>query len=639
MTDQPGNRVGDYEVLGVLGTGGMGSVFKVRNVITDRVEAMKTLLPNLAGRQDLADRFLREIKVLAALNHPNIAALRTAFTWENKLVMIMEYVEGVTIAGRAEHGPIPAAEAVNYIDQALAGLGYAHAQHVVHRDIKPSNMMLTPEGVVKIMDFGIARSASDRTLTATGTTLGSLYYMSPEQIKGEGVDGRSDLYAVGVSLYEMITGKRPFEGDSDFSLMAAHLQKNPVPPIMIRTDLPAGLSEIMMRAMAKDAALRFQTAEDFRSALKKFRGDSVPAPSSWQDVSPQTTQPMDALSTATLPAHGTPAPPPRSATAATASTETPSWLPAPAAVPASATSAQNAASATQSQSFASSPQQAPIQTPTVVPAPISAASAPAPAPIAAGPFTPAPAGAKNRGLYISLGAVIVLVALVGAGLYGPLRNRIHAGGGSGQPPVQAISAPVESGSPSSAPNQPSSAPFQPSSASSQPAAASGTSLGKPSDNTNLNSSGNSSAASPVSAPPVPHHGSSAAGAARAPRTHGNRQTLQEASTGPEVPSGAPSGTNATAPSVDTAQLEELDHQMDQLASRADAVNASLATLRQSQASQGLNLRGDISAAQQRMQRYLNKAQGALQNQDAANAKKYLEQAETETANLERFLGR
>jgi len=632
MTDQPGNRVGDYEVLGVLGTGGMGSVFKVRNVITDRVEAMKTLLPNLAGRQDLADRFLREIKVLAALNHPNIAALRTAFTWENKLVMIMEYVEGVTLAGRLEHGPIPAAEAVNYIDQALAGLGYAHAQHVIHRDIKPSNMMLTPECVVKIMDFGIARSASDRSLTATGTTLGSLYYMSPEQIRGEGVDGRSDLYAVGVSLYEMITGKRPFEGDSDFSLMAAHLQKNPVPPIMIRTDLPPGLSEIMMRAMAKDAALRFQTADDFRGALKKFRAESVTPQSKRQDAWQQATQPMGALSTATLPAHGTPPPPPKSATAATASTETPSWLPA--AAPASAPLAQNAASATQSQSFVSTPQQTPAQTPTDAPAATPAASAPAPAPIAAGPFTPAPAGAKNRGLYISLGAVIVLVALVGAGLYGPLRNRIHAGGGSAQPSPP-ISAPVEKNSAPATPSQPGLASGDAGNKSETPPPAAGT---------NLNAGSTSTSSTPLAAPPAPaHHGVSApVVATRAPKISAKRQTSQgsaaEKFEAPPAPA-APVENAGGGAAVDTAQLEELDHQMDQLASRADAVNASLETLRQSQASQGLNLRGDISAAQQRMQRYINKAQGALQNQDAANAKKYLDQAETETANLERFLGR
>jgi serine/threonine-protein kinase len=183
--DSIGTRKGDYEILGVLGTGGMGKVYKVRNVLSDRVEAMKVLLPSLVDQKDLADRFLREIKVLAGLSHPNIAALRTALTLHNQLVMIMEYVEGTTLASRVEHGAIPSAEAVRYIAQVLAALSYAHKRQVIHRDIKPGNMMLTPDGTVKLMDFGIARSNIDLGITATGTTLGSLAYMSPEQVKCE----------------------------------------------------------------------------------------------------------------------------------------------------------------------------------------------------------------------------------------------------------------------------------------------------------------------------------------------------------------------------------------------------------------------------------------------------------------------
>src|ERR1700759_1158584 len=177
-----GQRLGDYEILGVLGAGGMGKVYKVRNVISDRVEAMKILLPNLASQKDLADRFLREIKLLGTLSHPNIASLRTALTLDNQLVMIMEYVDGVTLASRVQQGAIPAGEMVEYVDQVLAALSYAHKLGIVHRDIKPANMMLTPDGTVKLMDFGIARSGSDHSLTATGITLGSLNHMPPEQV-------------------------------------------------------------------------------------------------------------------------------------------------------------------------------------------------------------------------------------------------------------------------------------------------------------------------------------------------------------------------------------------------------------------------------------------------------------------------
>ncbi len=166
---------------------------------------------------------------MATLHHPNIAALRTALTLDNQLVMIMEYVEGVTLSSRLHEGAIPPADAVRYVDQVLAALSYAHKLEIVHRDIKPANMMLTHDGIVKLMDFGIARSGTDRSLTSTGTTLGSLNYMPPEQVKGEPADARSDIYSLGVSLYEMVTGMLPFEAASNYSLMSAHLNQNALP--------------------------------------------------------------------------------------------------------------------------------------------------------------------------------------------------------------------------------------------------------------------------------------------------------------------------------------------------------------------------------------------------------------------------
>src|SRR5467141_610654 len=256
-------RKGDYEILGVLGAGGMGKVYKVRNVFSDRIEAMKVLLPNLSDQKELADRFLREIKVLASLNHSNIAVLRTALIIDHQLAMIMEYVEGTTLAAHLEQETISWRDALTYIDQVLAALSYAHQQNVIHRDIKPANMMLTPQGVVKVMDFGIARSSTDLTLTMAGTSLGTINYMSPEQVKGEATDPRSDLYSVGVCLYEMVTGKRPFTASSDYSIMTAHVNEAPRPPIEFQPELPAALNQIILIAIAKDPSSRFQTATAF----------------------------------------------------------------------------------------------------------------------------------------------------------------------------------------------------------------------------------------------------------------------------------------------------------------------------------------------------------------------------------------
>src|SRR3954462_13754425 len=154
MSYNIGDRVGDYEIIDVLGAGGMGKVYKVRNVISERLEAMKVLLPNLESDPDLADRFMRGIKVQASLTHPNIAGLHTAQRLDNQLVMLMEFVEGVTIEQQLHAGTIPLDKGVEYVSQVLAALGYAHAHGVIHRDIKPANMMLTPSGTVKLMDFG-----------------------------------------------------------------------------------------------------------------------------------------------------------------------------------------------------------------------------------------------------------------------------------------------------------------------------------------------------------------------------------------------------------------------------------------------------------------------------------------------------
>ncbi len=268
----PGQIVGDYEILETLGAGGMGKVYKVRNTISERVEAMKVLLANLEEHPELVDRFGREIKVTASLEHPNIAGLRTALRIENQMAMVVEYVEGSGLDKLMKAGRLPLGQVIDVAHQALAALAYAHSRGVVHRDIKPGNIMLTADGRVKLMDFGIARMTSDRQLTKTGQLVGSLYYMSPEQVEGKTPDARSDLYSLGVTLYEMATGKKPFEGDSEYSILAGHLNETPRPPVELDPSLPASLNEVILLAMAKDPGARFQSAEAFGNALASIAG-------------------------------------------------------------------------------------------------------------------------------------------------------------------------------------------------------------------------------------------------------------------------------------------------------------------------------------------------------------------------------
>ena len=267
MNLQIGQTIGDYEILGELGAGGMGKVFRVRNVISDRLDAMKVLRPDLVADAGMGDRFLREIKVHASMVHPNIDGLHTALRHGDSYLMVMELVEGRSLAAAIQGGPLDPAAGVDAILQVLAALAYAHRHGVIHRDIKPANIIVRNDGVVKVTDFGIARSSAVPRLTATGSLLGSLYYMSPEQIQALPVDRRSDLYSVGVTLYEVLTGRRPFEGANEYEIMRGHLESTPVPPEQLAARIAPELSRAILRALAKDPAQRFQTADEFRAAL------------------------------------------------------------------------------------------------------------------------------------------------------------------------------------------------------------------------------------------------------------------------------------------------------------------------------------------------------------------------------------
>jgi eukaryotic-like serine/threonine-protein kinase len=265
-----GKTVGDYEIIGVLGQGGMGKVFKVRNVISDRVDAMKSLLSYGNGESEAAERFLREIKVLAKLEHPNITSFRTAFRANDEVLMIMEYVEGSSLSRKLCHRRLELWRAVDYASQVLSALAHAHHSGVLHRDVKPSNILISADDRVKLTDFGIASLTADPGLTITGGTVGTLYYMSPEQMKAMPLDGRADLYSVGVTLYEMVTGQVPFKGDSYYAILKAHLESIPVAPMALVPEIPAALSDIIETALERQPSARFQTAEEFREALQSL---------------------------------------------------------------------------------------------------------------------------------------------------------------------------------------------------------------------------------------------------------------------------------------------------------------------------------------------------------------------------------
>jgi serine/threonine protein kinase len=266
-----GDQIGDYEVTGNLGAGGIGCVYKVRHAISHRNEAMKVLLPNRPGSEEIGERFLREIRVLASLDHPNIADLRTAFRHEGELVMIMEFVEGMTLRARLSSGPILISQSLDYIGQVLAGLAYAHGKGVVHRDIKPSNVMIGSNEGVKLLDFGLAFQGKTSEITRTGLILGSLHYMSPEQVLGEQIDARSDIYSVGVTLYQLLTGKTPIDGSGEYAIASAHLRETPIDPSILNPNISTSLSRAVMKSLEKAPRSRFQTARDFQEILASIQ--------------------------------------------------------------------------------------------------------------------------------------------------------------------------------------------------------------------------------------------------------------------------------------------------------------------------------------------------------------------------------
>jgi eukaryotic-like serine/threonine-protein kinase len=277
MAIQIGDVLGDYRIIGVLGRGGMGKVYRVRSLITDREEAMKIVLPDLDEDPALADRFLREIKVHASLQHPNIAALHTALRIGDRLVMMLELVEGISLEEALRRGPLELSVAIHYIAQILEALSFAHERGVIHRDIKPANILIAEGGVAKLTDFGIARATGGQRLTGTGLAVGTLAYMAPEQILSGHADARSDIYSLGLMGYEMVTGIRPIQGDTEHALMNAQLSTVPPGPATVNPLVPPAVAAAIMRSLAKEPGLRFQTAREFLAAMQGSIEASVTA--------------------------------------------------------------------------------------------------------------------------------------------------------------------------------------------------------------------------------------------------------------------------------------------------------------------------------------------------------------------------
>ncbi|HXP72346.1 MAG TPA: serine/threonine-protein kinase, partial [Candidatus Dormibacteraeota bacterium] len=264
-----GTEIASYRILEKLGQGGMGVVYKAVDTGLDRMVAMKVLNPDLSKNPELVERFRSEARAQANLNHTNLATLYAFMVHQGTAIMVMEFVDGETFAQMIRRrGPIPEVEAIPLFRQALLGIGYAHRAGILHRDIKPSNLMLNKNGLVKVMDFGIAKVMGARGMTRTGTQLGTLAYMSPEQIQNRNVDIRSDVYELGITLYEMLTGHLPFESDSEFQIMQDHVYTPPPPPSKYYPYINKGVENVILKSIEKNSDARFQTVEQFGAALE-----------------------------------------------------------------------------------------------------------------------------------------------------------------------------------------------------------------------------------------------------------------------------------------------------------------------------------------------------------------------------------
>ena len=273
MDNYIGKKIeGRYEILELIGAGGMANVYRAFDHIEGRVVAVKILRDEYLSNEDFIRRFKNESKAIAVLSHPNIVKVYDVCFTDKIQCIVMEYIDGITLKEYIDQQHVLGwKEAVYFTEQILRALQHAHRKGIVHRDIKPQNIMLLSDGSIKVMDFGIARFARYETKTMTDIALGSVHYISPEQARGEGTDEKTDLYSVGVMLFEMLTGELPFEAENAVSVAIKQIQAEPKRPRQINPNIPEGLEEITMKAMQKDIFKRYQTAEEMLRDVERFK--------------------------------------------------------------------------------------------------------------------------------------------------------------------------------------------------------------------------------------------------------------------------------------------------------------------------------------------------------------------------------
>ena len=277
-----GELIDHYRVLELVGRGAMGVVYTGLDENLDRPVAVKVMSVEARNDPDFVERFRQEARLQGALNHPNVALLFDYFVHDGAPVAVMEFIDGESLEELIRRrGAIPAREVIPIFKQALHGVAAAHRAGIVHRDLKPSNLMVTRDGIVKVMDFGIAkRQGAPGATKVSSTSIGSPLYMAPEQILGRAVDSRTDVYALGITLYELLSGQRPFKsrGKAEYLVLDAHVNEVPEPPTVYRYGIPQPIVDAVMRALAKDPAARFQSADEFMRALPDVPAPDVTAP-------------------------------------------------------------------------------------------------------------------------------------------------------------------------------------------------------------------------------------------------------------------------------------------------------------------------------------------------------------------------